>query len=175
MSASTSRVPPSSRSSRPASIAPSISSVLSDATTITAPVHEQRGFKSREAYLAALNDFAESKLYMPTGDHTLHGWYGTQTMDDYKNRPGLRDGRKKRRSSQAEGNDNVDKERRPTMAVVPEASDESASVPTVRSTEDAENDAPNAGSTEKQGRFRRLSRVFSGGSGSGSDKRATIS
>ncbi|MBA7492997.1 hypothetical protein ES702_03552 [subsurface metagenome] len=61
------------------------------------------------------------------------------------------------------------------MAVVPEASDESASVPTVRSTEDAENDAPNAGSTEKQGRFRRLSRVFSGGSGSGSDKRATIS
>lgn len=175
MSSPTSGAPPSSRSSRPASIAPSISSVLSDATTITAPVHEQRGFKSREAYLAALNEFAESKLYMPTGDHTLHGWYGTKTMDDYKKRPGLREGRKKRRTSQAGENDDVNKERRTTMAVVPEASDESAGLTRVGDMESAENNTSVVDSTEKRGRFRKLTRVFSGSSGSGTDRRATIS
>lgn len=157
------------RPRRPASIAPSISSVLSDATTITAPIHEQRGFKSREAYLAALNEFAESKLYMPAGNHTLHGWYGGETMDDCKKRLGVGE-KKKTRSKGAKKTHPVGSERRATMAVVPEASEESAETSTPVQIEGAEDNTQMADQPQTQGRLRRLSRVFS----SGKERRSSI-
>lgn len=157
-----------SRPGRPASIAPSISSVMSDATTITAPIHEQRGFKSREAYLAALNEFAESKLYMPAGDHTLHGWYGEKTMDDYKNRPGLRDDRKKK-SKRAKSLAKLDHESQSTMNIIHEASEGPNQVTTSDQSRDT-NDETVAERTEHQGRLRRLSRVLH----VGKERRATV-
>lgn len=115
---------------------------------------------------------------MPAGDHTLQGWYGTKTMDDYKKRPGLREG-KKRKVKQAGGSHDVQEGRRSTMAVVPEASEEVAGLVTISHTQSAASNAPTVDGTEKRGRFRRLSRVFSSGgpNGSSSDsgRRTTIS
>lgn len=119
-------------------------------------------------------------MYMAAGEHTLQGWYGTKTMDDYKARPGLREG-KKRRVKQAGGNDDVQEGRRSTMATLPEASEEGAGLATISHTEGAASDAPVVDGTEKRGRFRRLSRVFSNGlsngssSSSSSARRTTIS
>lgn len=149
---------------RPASIAPSISSVLSDATTITAPIHVQRGFKTREAYLAALDDFAESKLYMPAGDYTLHGWYGGETMNDRKKR--LAVGKEKRRSSKHTQNADVTaatNRRRATIAAIQEATEDPAQASNSEEAGDRENSMPTIECAENsQSRLRRFSRVLSG-------------
>lgn len=150
---SSGQTPP--RPGRPASLAPSISSVLSDATTVAAPAHEQRGFGSREEYLAALHEFAESKLYMPAGEHTIYGWYGEKTMDDYKNRPRLRDGRYRRKKNQGKDSDDSTTERRRNVAPIPEES-ATASVSQQEQRAEAE--------TEKSRGLTRLRRLFTVGS-----------
>ncbi|KAF1353083.1 hypothetical protein BDV97DRAFT_107372 [Delphinella strobiligena] len=55
------------------------SSVATTATT------SYKGFPSEAAYLRALEAWAEEKKYIQPSDesHTLSGWYGTKTMDDY--------------------------------------------------------------------------------------------
>ncbi|KAJ9661399.1 hypothetical protein H2198_001967 [Neophaeococcomyces mojaviensis] len=171
-------VPPSSltRSGRPASIAPSIYSVLSDATTIAAPQNTYRGFPSREAYLAALNDFIESKMYMSTGHQTLKGFYGDETMDDViRNRPDVEFGWQKRRREKKAA-----KARRMTVAVgMDSVSEEGQRVedrgnaPMASLTPTGSNDEQmqrtETNSSQKGGKMRRLTRVFSGG------RRATVS
>lgn len=152
------------RPTRPASIAPSISSVLSDATTITAPIHVQRGFKTREAYLAALNEFAESKSYMPAGNYTLHGWYGGETMGERKTRLGA--GReKKKHSKHISKAETVKNERRATMPAVTEGSENAADVLTTEQVAGQIDSQPRLGSeqTERPSRLKRFSRVFAGG------------
>lgn len=149
------------RPTRPASIAPSISSVLSDATTINAPIHRQRGFKSRESYLAALEEFAESKLYMPAGDRTLHGWYGEETMNDRKRRLGA--GReKKKTSSDVRHPDAAVNGRRATIAVAQAVTEGTTDVTNSDQADRGEDVSPSSKRAENQGRLRRFSRAFSG-------------
>lgn len=151
------------RPARPPSIAPSISSVLSDATTITAPAHVQRGFKSREAYLAALHEFAESKQYMPVGDHTLYGVYGGETMDARKQRM-LAEKEKRRSFKRAMNADSTaSKERTRSIPAVTEASNSevSADLSRAEQTTGGGDDVPAASNIENRATLRKLSRVFS--------------
>lgn len=150
------------RPTRPASIAPSISSVLSDATTINAPVHRQRGFQTREAYLAALDDFAESKLYMPAGDRTLYGWYGGETMNDRKDR--LRAEREKGRTLKHvhQQDTAAASRRRATIAVPQESAERSANATNSEQVGGGERNTPTVEGAENGGRLRRFSRVLSG-------------
>ncbi|KAK4504926.1 hypothetical protein PRZ48_002889 [Zasmidium cellare] len=57
---------------------------LADPTTITQ--HPYRGFPSEAAYLAAFNEWAESKRYVQP-DTNLVGFYGETTMQEYAARP----------------------------------------------------------------------------------------
>ena len=149
------------RSSRPASIVPSISSSLSDATTVTAPTHLQRGFKSQESYLAALNEFADSQLYMQPNEYTLHGWYGTKTTEDYKQQLSLKEERKKQKK---EGVKAEEARRRKTLGELPKADDGLRRIRTecCGGTEVNELSAVESTKSEKEGRLRRLSRVLTG-------------
>jgi len=149
--------------SRPASIVPSITSVLSDATTITGPAHTQRGFKSRESYLAALQEFADRKSHMESNERTLVGWYGVKTMDDYKARTSLKEERRKRKDREEQ-----ERQRRRTLVGMDER-DEGLGVGRViegnEGAEEEHNELSNVETrtSQKEGRMRRLSRVFTGG------------
>lgn len=156
---------PNPHGGRPASIAPSISSVLSDASTTTSPNHVQRGFSSRAAYLAALHEFAESKSYME-GPHTLKGFYGTKTMDHYKQKPGLMDERRARKAKQHR---EQERQRRLTLTDVPEENISREEVTRVASNGSQKASEPGEAPKEaKEGRLRRLGKVLTG-------RRATIS
>ncbi|KAF2718524.1 hypothetical protein K431DRAFT_287550 [Polychaeton citri CBS 116435] len=68
----------------PGSVAPSVlESTRNDpcqqATSIASEPY--KGFSSRAAYLAALQEWAESKKYLETGTQ-LKGWYGNDTMEE---------------------------------------------------------------------------------------------
>lgn len=147
------------RSSR-SNYAPSISSVLSSSSTLIPEAHQQRGFKTREAYLAALEEFAEGHLYMTTGDHTLKGFYGDKTMDFYKAKSSPMEDRKRRR----------EQERRRTLPAILEDSVpvEDQDVVTESGQESPTFSESSAGTSEgetsPQGRRRsRFSKIFSGG------------
>ncbi|EXJ91167.1 hypothetical protein A1O1_04276 [Capronia coronata CBS 617.96] len=74
---------PASSSSRPPSVfsAASIDTLVAD--------QSYRGFPSRDAYLTALRDWAESKMYYE-GNEQLRGFYGTKTVENYLTGPGSR-------------------------------------------------------------------------------------
>ncbi|TKA25562.1 hypothetical protein B0A50_05423 [Salinomyces thailandicus] len=69
-----------------------------------------KGFPSQQAYLTALQDWAESKKYIQVGDNGLTGFYGTTTMEQYASKPkveiglglGLRRKLRARREARAE-------------------------------------------------------------------------
>lgn len=112
-------------------------------------------------------------MYMEEGEHTLYGVYGRVTMDEYKQRPGLRDDRKRRKAEEAkERNQQQERlRRRETLtSVVKEDGGshdvELTDVERMLSTEDGEGGTP--GKPVKEGRLRRLSRVLIGG------RRATV-
>lgn len=79
--------------------------------------HQQRGFKSREAYLAALQQFADRHEYMQAGEQTLTGFYGEKTMDFYKTKTSPLEDRRRRREREAR-----EKERRQTLPSIVEDS-----------------------------------------------------
>ena len=138
--------------------------MLSDATTITAPQHIQRGFKSREQYLAALNEFAESKSYMEVHDHTVIGWYGSKTAEDYKQRLGLREERRMRKENERRVED---RERRRTLGAVEEVDDGAGGASPDNVGEERSNDlsrveTKKSQKSQKEGRMKRLSRVLMG-------------
>lgn len=64
-----------------------------------------RGYESKEAYLQALRDWVESKMYYET-DTQLRGFYGTKTKAEYLAEPSWRDERRARK----------ERERRMTIA-----------------------------------------------------------
>ena len=144
---------------------PSIDSRLASDETL--PVHNSqngsstyRGFPSREAYLEALEEFAEGKSYADAHDHTLTGFYGTKTMDHYKKKPkptGDRAARKElarlaKRATVADG--------------MPEGVPEEEGV-TRTATAGSSKTVQKADVGPKESRTRRLSRVFTG-------RRATV-
>ncbi len=107
---------------------------------------------------------------MEENEHTLVGWYGTKTMDDYKQRMSLREERRKRKELERRLGQR-DRERRSTLAETPGCDERLESVGAV-STEGDEVDELSRVETkksQKEGRMRRLSRVFTGG------RRATVS
>lgn len=57
---------------------------MADPSSVPAPY---RGFPSEAQYLAALNQWAESKKYIETTDTALIGFYGATTMEEYASRP----------------------------------------------------------------------------------------
>lgn len=67
---------------RSSSTATTLAARQSSIATTTTPY---KGFPSEAAYLRALEEWAEEKKYIQPSDesHTLSGWYGTKTMDDY--------------------------------------------------------------------------------------------
>ena len=88
---------------------------------------------------------------METGDHTLKGFYGEKTMDEYKAVPSLMEERRRRKA----------KERRATLESIPELN-QVGSATSGRGLENGERvDSGDASSGEnKSGRMRRFSRVF---------------
>lgn len=89
------RIPAGQRHDRHASIA-------------TPAPQPYRGFPSEAHYLAALNEWAESKKYIQQTDTTLYGFYGETTMEEYASRPkmeglGLRRKWKARKEAKQEG------------------------------------------------------------------------
>ncbi|RMZ15492.1 hypothetical protein D0860_01597 [Hortaea werneckii] len=42
-----------------------------------------KGFPSQKAYLAALNEWAETQKYLPVGDNGVTGFYGEKTLEEY--------------------------------------------------------------------------------------------
>lgn len=68
---------------RSASTATTLATRQSSIATIAPTPY--KGFPSEAAYLRALEEWAEEKKYIQPSDesHTLSGWYGTKTMDDY--------------------------------------------------------------------------------------------
>ena len=56
--------------------------------TIAAPT-TYKGFPSEAHYLAALNEWAESKKYVQSTDTTLLGFFGETTLEEYAKRPGV--------------------------------------------------------------------------------------
>ena len=103
---------PSFRSSRPASVmtTDSIDTIMigkpafeqrpgisvNDGASTSAPAARRsagpqpyRGFPSQEAYLQAMRDWVESKMYFES-DVQLRGFYGTKDMEYYRNKPGFR-------------------------------------------------------------------------------------
>ncbi|KIW32456.1 uncharacterized protein PV07_04002 [Cladophialophora immunda] len=75
-------------SSRPASIfsAQSIDTLVAD--------QSYRGFPSEQAYLDALKEWAQSKMFYES-DEQLQGFYGTKTLDDILIKQGTTRGAKK--------------------------------------------------------------------------------
>ena len=65
-----------------------------------------RGFPSYDAYLQAMRDWVDSKLYFET-DVQLIGFYGTKDMEYYKSLPGFKSQRR------------IKAERRNTVAKIP--------------------------------------------------------
>ncbi|RMY94209.1 hypothetical protein D0861_01473 [Hortaea werneckii] len=45
-----------------------------------------RGFPSQQAYLAALNEWAETQKYLPVGDNGVTGFYGETTLEEHGRR-----------------------------------------------------------------------------------------
>jgi hypothetical protein len=84
-----------SRSVRPASVfsAASIDTLVADTS--------YRGYASHDEYLQALKEWADSKRYYEN-DVQLNGFYGTKTSEYYRNKPGLRGGKKDRHATVAQ-------------------------------------------------------------------------
>ena len=99
---------------------------------------------------------------MDVNEHTVLGWYGTKTSEDYKQRLGLREERRRRKESERglEGG-----ERRRTLAGVEEGNEGVGGV----SSENVGGEGGNGLSrvetkkSQKEGRMRRLGRVLTGG------------
>ena len=87
-------------------------SLCSDATTISNPY---RGFASEADYLAALEEWAESKKYLETGTRLI-GFYGPKTMEYYASQPGVEIGLKKKWRARKERKAEKQNERRNTVA-----------------------------------------------------------
>jgi len=68
---------------------PSVFSAASIDTLVT-PDNGYRGFPSREAYLQALREWVEEKMYYEPGETGLHGFYGTKTVDDILHNQGAK-------------------------------------------------------------------------------------
>lgn len=70
-------------SSRPPSVfsAASMDTLVADKT--------YRGFASQDAYMTALREWADSKMYYE-GSEQLRGFYGTKTLETYLTQPGSR-------------------------------------------------------------------------------------
>ena len=164
------------RGSRNSSYATSITSVISGTSSITLnPLnHHQRGFRSREDYLAALREFEESKSYMDTGEFKVSGIYGKETMEEARDRlgPSLREERRIRKKAEALERERIN--RRQTLSSVPEAGargqesiEPQTSRPCEAQTSSLNNDTPDPCGTREEppkvGRMRRISRVFSAG------------
>lgn len=68
---------------------PETSSIMTATTTDTTTASRPyRGFPSEEAYLDALRAWAEERMFLQSGDHSLIGYYGNKTMEEYaKDRP----------------------------------------------------------------------------------------
>ncbi|EME47129.1 hypothetical protein DOTSEDRAFT_20936 [Dothistroma septosporum NZE10] len=98
--------------SRPASLAPTDTAsiltavedeagtrtphALSLAPTLVETRTTYRGFSSEAAYLAAFNEWAESKRYIQQEDTALIGFYGTTTMEEFAARPRIEFGLSKK-------------------------------------------------------------------------------
>lgn len=148
----------------------SIDTVLVSGNPSGQPTEPQsyRGFPSREAYLAALRDWAESKQFLES-DYQIRGFYGQKTMDYYKNKPGLRDARKARKASEAIARQQA--ARRATVANnIPEpVSEDGESLSNAVTADTITTDPGNVSeAAAKESKVRRLSRVFTGG------RRATV-
>ena len=102
---------------------------------------------------------------METNEHTLHGWYGTRTADDYKARLSLREERRLRKEGQRR-----EQQRRKTLVGVSESVKCVNGVDSGNVGDDLPVEVPTneTDKSQKEGRMRRLSRVFTGG------RRATI-
>lgn len=146
------------RTSRTASIAPSMDSVFSDTSTVVPPNHVQRGFKTREAYLAALQEFADEHSHMSPGEYTIKGVYGTTTIADYQKRKSLGEERRERKAKAER-----ERQRQATrdLESLPETSHRSGQLNVQHRT--GETLVQNLEPRAKESRMRRLSRVLTGG------------
>lgn len=106
-------------------------------------------------------------MYMDQSDYTLRGFYGVKTMDEYKKQPSLREERRLRKEAERK-----QRERRATLATVPESAGDSSGVRSVDGREVAKvssvegNSAPppeDSSENTKESKMRKLSRVLSGG------------
>ncbi|KAK5467812.1 hypothetical protein LTS15_000785 [Exophiala xenobiotica] len=79
--------PRSTTTSRAPSVfsAVSIDTLVGDSDSGTSPGY--RGFPSRQAYLEALREWAEEKMYYHPAEQ-LHGFYGNKTVDEILNNQG---------------------------------------------------------------------------------------
>ncbi|KIW85272.1 hypothetical protein Z517_00662 [Fonsecaea pedrosoi CBS 271.37] len=131
------------QSSRPASIfsAQSIDTLVTD--------QRYRGFPSEQAYLDALKEWAQSKLYYEN-DEQLQGFYGTKTVDDILHKQGTTRGAKK----------SVRDQRRATVAPQLPTLDEHNGSNTNLSRENSAAASAEATETPPEGKSSRLKRVF---------------
>ncbi|KIW95697.1 uncharacterized protein Z519_04282 [Cladophialophora bantiana CBS 173.52] len=134
---------PQLQSSRPASIfsAQSIDTLVAD--------QSYRGFPSEQAYLDALKEWAQSKMYYES-DEQLQGFYGTKTLDDILTRQGTprsakKNTRDQRRATVA-----------PQLATVTEHNGSAAAL----SRENSVAAATNPTHTQTEGKGSKLKRVF---------------
>lgn len=74
------------RARSPAS-ARTIARSSSQSTAVDHSTQSYKGFPSRAHYLAALNEWADSKRYLDPGESTLTGYYGTTTVSELASRP----------------------------------------------------------------------------------------
>ena len=108
---------PSIRSSRPASV---FTEASCDTLLPTDSGHQgndepegtYRGFPTHEAYLAALQEWVDSKLYFET-DKQLRGWYGTKTKEEYLSKTSVWE---ERRARKQEEKRESERQRRATLA-----------------------------------------------------------
>lgn len=102
---------------------------------------------------------------METHEHTLHGWYGGKTADEYKARLSLREERRLRKEGERR-----EQERRRTLVGVPKDSGHVDGVEPGNAGGNAADEMSRVETkkSQKEGRMRRLSRVFTGG------RRATV-
>ena len=99
---------PSVRSSRPASV---YSSASIDTLVAAGQPQGYRGYPSQEAYLLALQEWVDSKLYFES-DVQLRGWYGTKTKDHYLSKTSVFEERRARKREERE----EESQRRATVA-----------------------------------------------------------
>ncbi|KAM3423833.1 hypothetical protein BST61_g1232 [Cercospora zeina] len=78
--------PTTSSRSRAASPARTLVENSPPTTTTTTPT-AYCGFPSQAEYLAALHEWAEEKRYLQPSTTTVTGYYGTETLEAYANRP----------------------------------------------------------------------------------------